>query len=77
MTTVVARTHPGYATAVEVAALYGLTEPQVYRLAYRHGWRRYTLGGKVRYHRDAVEATMTSRAGRRVTLDCYEEWGRS
>lgn len=65
--------HPGYATAAEVASLFGLKEAQVYRLAHKHEWRRYVLGGKVRYHRDAVEATMSRREQRRATLDCYTE----
>jgi hypothetical protein len=42
----------------EVAAWAGRDEAAVYRLAYRHKWRRYRHGGKTFYHPGDAEHTI-------------------
>lgn len=51
------REHPGYATARDVAFLHRTTIGYVYKLANRDHWRRYTIDGRVRYHRTDVDTT--------------------
>lgn len=51
--------HPGYATVHEIARIYGRTPAQIYRLGYKHNWRKYTLDGRVRYHRGDVDDTLS------------------
>ena len=57
MTAVMAE-HPGYATVADIARIYRVSVGYIYRLAHDHHWRRYTLDGLVRYHRDDVDDTL-------------------
>lgn len=50
--------HPGYMTVRDVARIYKKSPANVYRLASIHGWRRYRLDGRIRYHADDVEETL-------------------
>ena len=52
----------GYAGLDELTRVYGLTPTNVYVLAHRHGWRRYVLAGRVRYHRADVADTLSEGA---------------
>lgn len=61
----------GYVSAHDVSRLYRLTASQVYRRAYKGGWRRYTFEGEVYYHRQDVDDTLNP------VLDKPETRGRS
>lgn len=50
--------HPGYVEAADVARIHRVSLGYVYKLANRDHWRRYTLDGHVRYHRDDVDKSL-------------------
>ncbi len=50
--------HPGYMDAADVVRIHRVTIAYVYKLANRDRWRRYTMDGRVRYHRADVDKTL-------------------
>jgi hypothetical protein len=49
----------GYATVGEIRSTYRFSVGYIYRKASEAKWRRYTLDGRVRYHREDVADTFT------------------